>query len=134
MHRAADVVIVVDVINVNLVAIVPAWRQRTRKREPVSVILKARMARNVDRTHDHKPVFAAKMHAEVVFRNTAMVMFLVFFIANVVLIAFVMPIPVFVFFMSVGVASSVIARPVAIIVPVSFMPVAVMIMLCKRRY
>src|SRR6478736_3503890 len=78
MCRAAHVVAVVYVINVNRVSVAPAWRQRPTDNKPISVILEARMSRDNYRVPNAEPVFPSKMRAEVVFRNAPVVPFMLF--------------------------------------------------------
>src|SRR5438270_1387060 len=90
MCRAAHVVAVVDVVNVNGVSVAPAGRQRTANNKPISVILEARMPRDNYRVANAEPVFPSKMCPEVVFRNAPVMMSFVFFIADEMRVMFAM--------------------------------------------
>ena len=99
MCRAAHVVAVVDVINVNRVSVSPARRQWPGNHKPISVILKARMPRDNYRVANAEPVLPSKMRPEVVFRNASVVVPFVFFIADKMRVMFtmvIMAVPVFV--------------------------------------
>src|SRR5579859_840025 len=61
MHRTEKEISVVDVINVHLIGIRPAYRPRLNDGEPVSAILKARRAFHDHGTSDAEPVLTAKM-------------------------------------------------------------------------
>jgi len=99
MCRAAHVVAVVTVINVNRIAVAPAGRQRTGNNKPIPVILEARMARDNYRVANPKPMFPSKMRPEMIFRNAPVMMAFVFFIADEMRVMFammVMVVPIFV--------------------------------------
>ena len=100
MCRAAHVVAVVDVVNVNRVSVAPAWRQRTPHNKPISVILEARMPCDNYRVANPKPVFPSKMRTEVVFRNAPVMVPLMLFIAHKTRVMFVMVVTVFPAFMA----------------------------------
>jgi hypothetical protein len=61
MYRAAHIVAAVNVINVDLVRVAPARRQRTPDGKPIAAVLETRTAFNDHRPDDDKPVFTAKM-------------------------------------------------------------------------
>jgi hypothetical protein len=88
------------------------------------------------RTHDHEPVLAAKVSAEMFFRNASVVVPFMLFIADKSRVALMMPVTVFVLFVAVGMtaAMSMARAVIAIIVAVPLMPVTIMVMLCHRRY
>ena len=90
MCRAAHVVAVIDVINVNRVSVAPAGRQRPGDDKPIPVILKAWMSGDNYRVANAKPVLPSKMRPEMVFRNAPVMMPFVFFIADEMLVVFAM--------------------------------------------
>src|SRR6478672_948105 len=100
MCRAAHVVAIVYVINVNRVSVAPAWRQRPTDNKPISVILEARMPCDNYRVANAEPVFASKMRAEMVFRNVPVMMALMLFIARKMRVMFAMVVTVVPAFMA----------------------------------
>src|SRR6185437_4690194 len=123
VSRTVQVVIVIEVIDVNLVAVTPARRQGTGEGEPISVILKTRVAGNDYRTHDAEAVIVAEVSPEVIFRNARMVV-VRFFIADVMC---VMLIAVVVLLLTIVMA--VVMLSIAV-----FVMVVVMVMLREGRH
>src|SRR5271156_739404 len=68
MQKVDQDILAVDVINVDIVAIGPISRPRTRQREPVSAVLKPRLPLHYRRAH-LKRMLASKMRLELGIRN-----------------------------------------------------------------
>ena len=90
MCRAAHVIAVVDVINVNSVCIAPAGRQRTGNNKPISIVLESWMSGDNYRVANAKPVLSPKRRPEVVFRNAPVMMAFMLFIADKTRVMFAM--------------------------------------------
>lgn len=163
MPWAAHEISVVIVVNVNLIGIAPARRQRAGNHEPVAAVVETGVAGNDYRTDDYKAVFVAKMPVPIVVIDAA-VMVLVRFVALVLpgfmpLMLFMfaarflalpslMASPVFVLALSMPSMILVLARlmPSAIVVAITgvavavtlifvfLVPVAIMIMLGESRH
>jgi hypothetical protein len=73
MPRAAHVITVVNVVNVNLVGIAPTRRQGTANHKPIAAVAETRMPGDDHGTHDYEPVLVAEMRAEMVFRDMSAV-------------------------------------------------------------
>jgi len=100
MCRAAHIVAVVDVLNVNRVSVAPAGRQRPTDNKPISVILETRMSSNNYWVANAEPVFPSKMRAEVVLRNAPVMMAFMLFIAHKTCVMFAMVVTVLPAFMA----------------------------------
>ena len=73
MNRVVKIVLVIDVIDVDLVVIAPAYWPRINQFKPVAAVLKAGTVVDDYRAVDAEVVFSAEMLMEMFFRDASMV-------------------------------------------------------------
>ena len=69
--RVAEVIPVADVVNVNVVGVIPTIRPRLNKTEPESAVLEARISANHHWTADAEFMLTAEIGTEARVRNAA---------------------------------------------------------------
>jgi hypothetical protein len=68
-RRVVQVIAAIDVVNVNVVGVVPVCWPRVNESEPIAAVLEARIPGDNRRTVDAEPVVTTKLGTETVIRN-----------------------------------------------------------------